>query len=103
MKKAIALLLLFSFLISLCACTKVTKGKLLNTDVEVVEAVVTGLYHLRPERGVIVECDGAKSIISSEALYEKYKNRLGEIIICNLITRTYENTITMELVYSVEN
>ena len=104
MKKILILLILLSILFSLCGChEKVTTGNLLDTEVEQVEAVVTGLYKLHPHRGIIVECDGARNIIESEKLYEQYQNKLGDIIICNLIIRTYENKTTYELVFSEEN
>ena len=104
MKKALIILILLSSLFSLYGCQeKVTTGNLLDTEVEQVEAVVTGLYKLHPHRGIVVECDGARNIIESEKLYEQYQNKLGSIIICNLIIRTYENKTIYELVYSEEN
>lgn len=106
MKKIITLLLALILAVSLCACGSCSsKSKLIKTESEVVDAIVTSAYrNIRWGYCYIDVAYGPTETSwydESKNLYDYYKTHLGETIKCYLITQTFENgEIEYELVFN---
>lgn len=105
MKRVIALILLLSLTLSLCACNLGAHRNLVDTEWEQVEALVAGT-ETNGRWGwkyVIVSYEGTKSRWQNDALHDYYANRHGETITCTLVTYTYEDGHTeSELLFNAD-
>ena len=89
--------------ISMCILLTGCKSVLVNTEVEEVNAFVTKAYKSNYGSFVTIEYGGIQATWENPDLYGAYINRIGKIIKCNMIIRTYESgKITKELAYNVE-
>lgn len=103
MKRVIALILLLSLTLSLCACDMT--DSLVNTEREVVDAIVlkVSVNSRWGWKYIHMGYEGTSSVWESSTLYDYYADKLGETFPCYLITYTYESGKTKsELVFNID-
>ena len=116
MKRIILLVLAGIFLLTLVGCAKVINTETITVDATVIETshrgawiqpVVAGkvtTFITHPEQNIVkIQYEDIVISVNDKELYNYYKDRNGETIECNLITKYFDNITTYSYLEVKEN
>ena len=116
MKRIILLVLTGIFLLTLVGCAKVINTETITVDATVIETshrgawiqpVVAGKFRTfitHPEQNIVkIQYEDIVISVNDKELYNYYKDRNGETIKCNLITKYFDNNTTYTYLEVKEN
>lgn len=104
MKKRNVILLLLVIMILFVGCSKVIQTQTITvlatiTEIDYISDLIlpvqcgqTTIYQTLPARyEITVEFGDIETTIDNEELYNKYKDKIGNFVMCDLITTHYDN------------
>lgn len=104
MKKIVSAWIILIILVSLCGCAKCISTDTSAVEVKIVDEYYRGMYITPMKCGkvttmithpavyrITIEYNGEEHNISGKGVYDKYKDKIGEMANATLKTKTYDD------------